>query len=686
MGVFVYFLVMLSLQGWSKELLLRVGAATLFMSTALILVLLRLSKRMTVDEPSRSFRQNTIFSVLGLVVLFLVQLVVANFLCDAGPFQLLQLGATALSTGLFFVLLLRCQDFRFGDKLYQELAQGSDFCLIPGKNQLPWLVLSACLILSVDGFLFYLIARYPGSDTQAMGACIAVLVVSIALIIKVHKTFERYLYSITKLIESAAKNGRDIKLSHPERGVVCELLEAVRSMTDGPSRLRGQCIEIGQGLQQGSEKLVDGIKSLHKLNEHSVDVAAQNASSVTQMRTSVQSIAKHVDSLNQLAQDCSGSLFQLEQNVGEVVSSAQNLEGSAGTTASVNSQVTKYMRDVDAKLKEMAMTTEAGQRSIASLSLAISKVDTGISTTFDLSEEMLTIGSVAEGSLKKTVAGINEIKEVTSEAHEVINRLGSQMQAVGRVLTVISDVTKQTNLLALNAAIIAASAGEHGKGFAVVADEIRALADRTATSTKEIGELIDSVQSDSKTAVQAIELGADRVSRGVELVDSADAALLEILEIVGRIGSVSKETQKQTSSYDQLTRQMSSAMNDISTLLAGVQRMTTEHTHSFGGATLSPRLKQDSEFIGRSANEQVQVVSGIVQSMDRISESAGFLGRAMEEQSQGVSHVARIADKMRDAVSHEESQWVDVKKEVGRVGQMAQRLAALVDPSSLGDL
>src|SRR4029450_3402549 len=120
-------------------------------------------------------------------------------------------------------------------------------------------------------------------------------------------------------------------------------------------------------------------------------------------------------------------------------------------------------------------------------------------------------------------------KESSQEAVTAISALGSRIDAIGQIVNVIDDVAEQTNLLALNAAIIAAQAGEQGKGFAVVADEIKDLAERAGASTREITDLIKTVQAESKNAIAAVERGAHNVDRGVEVSNEAERALKKIL-------------------------------------------------------------------------------------------------------------------------------------------------------------
>ena len=105
---------------------------------------------------------------------------------------------------------------------------------------------------------------------------------------------------------------------------------------------------------------------------------------------------------------------------------------------------------------------------------------------------------------------LNSMRRIAASTECAANRieaLGKNSEQIGRILAVIDDIAEQTNLLALNAAIEAARAGAQGRGFAVVADEVRKLAERSSKATKEIADMVRTIQSETKSAVEAMHTG-----------------------------------------------------------------------------------------------------------------------------------------------------------------------------------
>ncbi|MFB3137488.1 MAG: methyl-accepting chemotaxis protein [Nitrospirales bacterium] len=164
----------------------------------------------------------------------------------------------------------------------------------------------------------------------------------------------------------------------------------------------------------------------------------------------------------------------------------------------------------------------------------------------------------------ETVAGMRQVADAVGQSSTIIGDLGKSSDQIGEIVRVIEDIADQTNLLALNAAIEAARAGEQGRGFAVVADEVRKLAERTTKATKEIGDMIRQIQTDTKNAVTSMEEGTRRATNGVDLVNKTDESFIKIQEMVthsaGMIQQIAEAAERQSVS----TRQIASDLEMVS--------------------------------------------------------------------------------------------------------------------------
>ena len=165
-----------------------------------------------------------------------------------------------------------------------------------------------------------------------------------------------------------------------------------------------------------------------------------------------------------------------------------------------------------------------------------------------------------ENMMRSTIHTITQMRGEISNTADVIRRLEADSGRIGKVLEVIRGIADQTNLLALNAAIEAARAGDAGRGFAVVADEVRTLARRTADSTAEIHQIIDTVQTGAVDAVRAIEGGQTRSDEGVEQVTEAGSMLQRITQEVEAIRDMNRQiataAEEQTSVAEDISRNL----------------------------------------------------------------------------------------------------------------------------------
>jgi methyl-accepting chemotaxis protein len=295
------------------------------------------------------------------------------------------------------------------------------------------------------------------------------------------------------------------------------------------------------------------------------------------------------------------------------------------------------------------------------MDISIRQVENNANETARLSEEVSKAAGSGGEAIQHTIDGINKIKESSSEAVRVISSLGAKINEIGKILNVIDDVAEQTNLLALNAAIIAAQAGEHGKGFAVVADEIKDLAERAGGSTKEIAELIKTIQSESKNAIAAVERGAHNVDRGVEVSNEAERALKKILESSQKSTNMVRAIARATVEQAKGSKQVTDAIGRIA---ATVQQIAAATAQQARGSELimksGEKMRTISQQVERSSQEQSRGSRQITQSIETINNLVNQLNSAHRSQARGSERALTAATQIEEAARRQDTALRDL--------------------------
>jgi len=258
---------------------------------------------------------------------------------------------------------------------------------------------------------------------------------------------------------------------------------------------------------------------------------------------------------------------QLAQSFEKMVN---NLREMIGTLADSSAQVSESSSEMQTNAVQMA----DGAERVAIQAITVATASEEMSATSgDIAQNCQMAAEGAERAnqaaehgtevVAKSISVMHRIAERVQSSAKTVEALGRRSDEIGAIVGTIEDIADQTNLLALNAAIEAARAGEQGRGFAVVADEVRALAERTTKATREIGLMIKAIQSETKTAVSAMEEGVNEVEQGTEEATRSGEALRNIQE---EINSLHMQVQQIATAAEEQTATTSEISNNIHTI------------------------------------------------------------------------------------------------------------------------
>jgi len=345
--------------------------------------------------------------------------------------------------------------------------------------------------------------------------------------------------------------------------------------------------------------------------------------------------ARMITGLRNLVRNVRDAASQVASASNQVAGASDESAKISLQTSSAIDEVTSTMHEMSVNVQNMVKSTQVQASSVSETSASIDEMVASIQRVADTAKVLLDISNRSReevhngiGTMDKATDGLNRINATINSSGEIIAVLGQRADDIGKIIEVIDDLAEQTNLLALNAAIEAARAGEHGLGFAVVADEVRKLAEKSAQSTKEISELIASIQKEARKAVENMDRSTGIVNEGLGLGQELNTALRKISNVVTEVYKFAQE-------------------------------------------------------IGAATNEQSHGSSQIARATTRLNEITHEINSAVEEQASGAHAVVKAMERMRELVQQTTSGSTELAASAEQMSKMSRDLLDSMDRFAL---
>jgi methyl-accepting chemotaxis protein len=488
------------------------------------------------------------------------------------------------------------------------------------KDPNSWVARSSAVLDEVDTMNRKLLEERRRSDELAATATILAAVLSSLLalglgVVVAYRTAQAISGPLSSLMHVARQIGESGDLDHN-------------------IDVRGQD-EIGQ-LARTFDSMVKYLKEMASVSEAiaggdlSVQVHPRSAND-----TLANAFMRMIEGLRGLVRNVRDAASQVASASGQVASASDESARNSLQTSSAIDEVTSTMHEMSVNVQNMVKSTQTQASSVSETSASIDEMVTSIQRVADTAKVLLDISNRSReevhsgiGTMEKATDGLNRINTTIRSSGEIIDALGTRADDIGKIIEVIDDLAEQTNLLALNAAIEAARAGEHGLGFAVVADEVRKLVEKSAQSTKEISELIQSIQKEARKAVENMEKSTTIVNEGLNLGQELNAALRKISNVVTEVYKFAQE-------------------------------------------------------IGAATNEQSHGSSQIARATTRLNEITHEINSAVEEQASGAQAVVRAMERMRELVQSSTSGSTELAASSDQMSKMSRGLLESMDTFSL---
>ncbi|MBC7962955.1 MAG: HAMP domain-containing protein [Steroidobacteraceae bacterium] len=434
--------------------------------------------------------------------------------------------------------------------------------------------------------------------------------------------------------------------SRSEFGILSDrfntFMESIREIIGSIAGTTRNVARVAHSTKESSQRL-------HSSAQTQLVNLETTASALEEMHSSIRSVTCDAEELLKFTETSSSQAQKISAEISEIARHAEGLDTLRDQTASSIGEIAAAIRQVVSHVDDLFERTEQIANTVTEMDATIAGISDHSKEQAVLSEK---VRENASGFGMETVRGsresIEKIRDEVSAAARSIHRLGDMSGEIGRIVEVINDMAGITNLLSLNAAILAAQAGGHGKGFAVVADQMKRLSGQTASSTREISDIIARVQQEVSSSVESINVTLDRVEEGMARSREAESSLTRIVSAAESSLEMAKSVECSLAEQSIGISQVLENMLHVNTMVIEIKKATAQESIAAQEIFAGTQTLADYTGMIRQSTQEQSMGSKVLSDLSReASDRMGAVTQAVAEQEKAAASIVESIETTR---------------------------------------